>query len=123
MKSPMLRTTSLVIAAALTALSGCAAANNDASIDTEGATTTPAVTTTVASTAPATPPSPAAVVPPGYESITTADGREFALGSGFSDEERRQPPPLGSTVTYRYRELTAGGLPRHASYWRQRRVE
>jgi DNA ligase-1 len=55
--------------------------------------------------------------------VRTAEGREFALGTGFSDEERRQPPPLGSTVTYRYRELTAGGLPRHASYWRRRAVE
>ena len=92
MKSPMLRTTSLVIAAALTALSGCAAANNDASIDTEGATTTPAVTTTVASTAPATPPSPAAVVPPGYESITTADGRVRSYR--VSDLSNGEPAPL-----------------------------
>ena len=88
----MLRTTSLVIAAALTALSGCAAANNDASIDTEGATTTPAVTTTVASTAPATPPSPAAVVPPGYESITTADGRVRSYR--VSDLSNGEPAPL-----------------------------
>ena len=92
MKSPMLRTTSLVIAAALTALSGCAAANNDASIDTEGATTTPAVTTTVASTAPATQPSPAAVVPPGYESITTADGRVRSYR--VSDLSNGEPAPL-----------------------------
>lgn len=55
--------------------------------------------------------------------VRSADGREFALGSGFSDEERRKPPPLGSTVTYRYRELTANGLPRHASYWRRSEVE
>ena len=92
MKSPMHRSTSLVVAAALMALSGCAAANNDASIDTEGATTTPAVTTTVASTAPATPPSPAAVVPPGYESITTADGRVRSYR--VSDLSNGEPAPL-----------------------------
>ena len=88
----MHRSTSLVVTAALMALSGCAAANNDASIDTEGATTTPAVTTTVASTAPATQPSPAAVVPPGYESITTADGRVRSYR--VSDLSDGEPAPL-----------------------------
>ena len=92
MKSPMLRTTSLVIAAALTALSGCAAASTDTSTEPGGATTTPAVTTTVASTAPATPPSPAAVVPPGYESITTADGRVRSYR--VSDLSSGEPAPL-----------------------------
>ena len=92
MKSPMLRTTSLVIAAALTALSGCAAASTDTSTEPGGATTTPAVTTTVASTAPATQPSPAAVVLPGYESITTADGRVRSYL--VSDLSNGEPAPL-----------------------------
>ena len=92
MKSPMLRTTSLVIAAALTALSGCAAASTDTSTEPGGATTTPAVTTTVASTAPATQPSPAVVVPPGYESITTADGRVRSYR--VSDLSDGEPAPL-----------------------------
>jgi DNA ligase-1 len=48
------------------------------------------------------------------------DGREFSLGTGFTDAQRRNPPPIGSTVTYRYRELTAGGLPRFASFLRLR---
>jgi DNA ligase-1 len=52
--------------------------------------------------------------------VRTSDGREFAIGTGFSDAQRRDPPPLGATVTYRYRELTAKGLPRHASFWRVR---
>jgi DNA ligase-1 len=52
--------------------------------------------------------------------VRTPDGREFALGTGFSDELRRHPPPVGATVTYRYRELTARGLPRHARFWRVR---
>lgn len=55
--------------------------------------------------------------------VRTADGREFSLGSGFTDQQRRQPPPVGSTVSYRYRELTAAGLPRHASFWRIREAE
>ena len=52
--------------------------------------------------------------------VRAPDGRLFRLGTGFSDAQRREPPPLGSTVTYRYRELTGKGLPRFASFLRQR---
>lgn len=55
--------------------------------------------------------------------VRASDGREFSLGTGFSDAQRRDPPPLGSTVTYRYRELTAKGQPRFASFWRMRPAE
>jgi DNA ligase-1 len=48
------------------------------------------------------------------------DGRRFSLGSGLSDALRRDPPPLGTLVTYRYRELTPGGMPRFPSYLRVR---
>lgn len=52
--------------------------------------------------------------------VRTDDGREFSIGTGFTDEVRRNPPPVGSVVTYRYRGLTSSGLPRFASYWRIR---
>ncbi len=52
--------------------------------------------------------------------VESADGRRFRIGSGFTDAERRAPPPPGSLVTYRYRELTARGLPRFPRYWRIR---
>ena len=52
--------------------------------------------------------------------VRTQDGREFSLGTGFSDAQRRSPPPVGSVVTYRYRELTGKGLPRFATFWRVR---
>jgi DNA ligase-1 len=52
--------------------------------------------------------------------VRAPDGREFSLGSGFSDEQRRDPPPVGATVTYRYRDLTSSGLPRFASFLRVR---
>ena len=48
------------------------------------------------------------------------DGREFRLGTGFTDAQRKNPPPVGSTVSYRYRELTPNGLPRFASFLRIR---
>jgi DNA ligase-1 len=52
--------------------------------------------------------------------LRSPDGRQFSLGTGFTDQQRRQPPPVGATVTYRYRELTAKGLPRFASFLRIR---
>lgn len=52
--------------------------------------------------------------------VRMPDGREFMLGTGFSDAQRRDPPALGTTVTYRYRDLTAKGLPRFASFLRVR---
>ncbi|WP_431096482.1 DNA ligase [Polaromonas aquatica] len=47
-------------------------------------------------------------------------GPRFKLGSGLSDEHRRNPPPIGSTVTYRFRGLNDSGLPRFASFMRVR---
>ncbi len=52
--------------------------------------------------------------------VRAADGRIFSLGTGFSDTQRRNPPPIGAVVTYRYRQLTSGGLPRFASFMRLR---
>ncbi len=55
--------------------------------------------------------------------VMTPDGRRFRLGTGFTDAQRRQPPAIGSTVTYRYREMTGTGLPRFASFLRVRERE
>lgn len=51
------------------------------------------------------------------------DGQRFRLASGLSDAQRRAPPPVGSVVTYRYRERTPNGLPRFASFMRVRMPE
>ena len=50
--------------------------------------------------------------------VRTPDGRRFLIGSGLSDAQRRVPPPIGSVITYRYRDLTSSGLPRFASFLR-----
>lgn len=52
--------------------------------------------------------------------VELPDGRRFRIGTGFSDAERREPPRLGSLVTYRYHGLTSNGLPRFASFMRVR---
>jgi len=48
------------------------------------------------------------------------DGRQFRIGTGFTDAQRAEPPPLGSWVTYRYTGLTSTGLPRFARFLRIR---
>ena len=50
--------------------------------------------------------------------VETADGRQFRLGTGFSDALRRDPPPPGTTVSYRYQGLTDEGIPRFAAFQR-----
>jgi DNA ligase-1 len=52
--------------------------------------------------------------------VESADGRRFRLGTGFTDAERLDPPPVGSLVTYRYRELTENGMPRFPVFLRVR---
>lgn len=51
------------------------------------------------------------------------DGRRFRLGTGFSDAERADPPPVGSRVSFRYEGLTTHGLPRFARFLRVRLPE
>lgn len=48
------------------------------------------------------------------------DGKRFQIGSGLSDALRRQPPPIGTRITYRYQHLTKNGLPRFPRYLRVR---
>ncbi|TVP16371.1 ATP-dependent DNA ligase [Shewanella sp. KCT] len=52
--------------------------------------------------------------------VETSGGIRFKLGTGFSDEQRRHPPAIGSTVTYKYYGLTHNGVPRFASFKRVR---
>lgn len=46
--------------------------------------------------------------------------KQFRIGSGFSNEERRNPPAIGSTITYKYSNITNKGLPRFARFFRKR---
>jgi DNA ligase-1 len=51
--------------------------------------------------------------------VEAPDGRRFFIGSGLSDAARRDPPAIGSVVTYRYRDLTSLGQPRFATFVRR----
>lgn len=44
----------------------------------------------------------------------------FKIGSGFTLADRKNPPKVGSQITYKYRGLTKSGKPRFATYWRER---
>jgi len=44
----------------------------------------------------------------------------FKIGTGLSDAERLTPPPIGATVTYRFRGFNNSGIPRFASFMRIR---
>lgn len=52
--------------------------------------------------------------------VRTPEGKEFAIGSGLTDELRASPPAIGSVVTYRYNGFTQNGIPRFARFLRQR---
>lgn len=54
--------------------------------------------------------------------VEMPDGRQFSLGSGLTDAQRRNPLPVGTLVTYRYRELTPNGMPRFPRFLRVREV-
>ncbi len=53
--------------------------------------------------------------------VERVDGKRFKIGSGFSDRQRKAPPPIGAIVTYKYYGLTKNGIPRFASFLRVRK--
>ncbi|WP_432473050.1 DNA ligase [Amphritea sp. HPY] len=52
--------------------------------------------------------------------VETPTGLRFKLGSGFTDQQRENPPAIGSMITYKYTGLSAKGVPRFASFLRVR---
>jgi DNA ligase 1 len=52
--------------------------------------------------------------------VEMPNGKRFSIGTGFSDAQRKNPPPIGTKVTYTYRGFTSSGLPRFASFLRVR---
>ena len=51
------------------------------------------------------------------------DGTIFKLGGGFSNENRKNPPKIGSFVTFKYYSLTKNNKPKFASFLRVREKE
>ena len=53
--------------------------------------------------------------------VKTPSNIVFKIGTGFSDKQRKNPPKIGSTITYKYIGKTLRGVPRFASFVRIRK--
>ena len=53
--------------------------------------------------------------------VELENGKQMFLGTGFSDGTRKNPPTIGSIVTFKYFGFTKDGKPRFASYMRVRK--
>ncbi|WP_104697443.1 MULTISPECIES: DNA ligase [unclassified Helicobacter] len=52
-------------------------------------------------------------------SLTCKDGdKTFRIGSGFSDDFRKNPPKIGSIITYKFYKTTKNNIPRHPVFLR-----
>lgn len=56
----------------------------------------------------------------GALSVQLVNGIKFSVGTGFSDAQRDNPPPVGSIITFRYQELSDRGVPRFPAFVRVR---
>lgn len=54
--------------------------------------------------------------------VTTIDGITFKIGTGFSNEQRMTPPPIGCIITFKYFGKSQKGVPRFASFMRIRHL-
>ncbi len=52
--------------------------------------------------------------------VKTNRGEIFKVGSGFTELQRKNPPAIGSVITYKYWGLTVTGKPRFATFLRIR---
>ena len=52
--------------------------------------------------------------------VRSRDGYVFYIGSGFTNQQRQQPPPLGATITFRHNGKTINGIPRFPVFLRVR---
>jgi DNA ligase-1 len=47
-------------------------------------------------------------------------GVKFKIGTGFSDEDRKNPPMISAEATFKYQEFTKYGKPRFPVFLRVR---
>lgn len=49
-----------------------------------------------------------------------ANGKRFDVGNGLTNEQRRQPPAIGTVISVKFQEFTNGGIPRFPVFLRVR---
>jgi DNA ligase-1 len=54
--------------------------------------------------------------------VMTKDGKQFKVASGMTEEMARNPPPIGTIITYEWELLTNEGIPRPATFVRVRNI-
>ena len=52
--------------------------------------------------------------------VQNRQGKKFKIGSGFTDNERKHPPKIGTTITYKYIGFTKYQTPRFATFLREK---
>jgi DNA ligase-1 len=52
--------------------------------------------------------------------VELPDGTRCRIGTGFTDEEREHPPPVGATITIKYYGFYQSGIPKFPSFLRIR---
>ena len=57
----------------------------------------------------------------GSLSLKLKNGTVFKLGTGFTDQIRKNPPTAGTIITFKYYGFTKNGKPKFASYLRERK--
>lgn len=55
----------------------------------------------------------------GALTVKTKNGIVFNIGTGFTDEERKSPPAIGSIIKFKYNGKTQANIPRFARYYRE----
>jgi DNA ligase-1 len=53
--------------------------------------------------------------------VELPNGTRFSIGSGLTDAQRRNPPPIGSEITFKHYGWTKKGKPRFPVFWRIRK--
>eukprot|EP00002_Diphylleia_rotans_P025574 TRINITY_DN5059_c0_g1_i5.p1 TRINITY_DN5059_c0_g1~~TRINITY_DN5059_c0_g1_i5.p1 ORF type:complete len:337 (+),score=57.42 TRINITY_DN5059_c0_g1_i5:47-1057(+) len=54
--------------------------------------------------------------------VETPDGRNFSIGAGFDSEDRMDPPPIGSVISYRYFTKTPNNIPRSPTFLKKEMI-
>ncbi len=55
--------------------------------------------------------------------VELADGTRFSVGSGLTELQRRNPPAIGSEITFKHHGWTGKGKPRFPVFWRVRQPD
>ena len=59
----------------------------------------------------------------GALTVETDRGVIFNIGSGFSDDERKNPPKIGTIISFKYNGETRANIPRFARFFRVKNTE